>query len=70
MGVPAVRRLIRDGRTAHIREAMAAAGPSGMLTLERSLATLVESGVLDLDTAVDASLYPQDLTSGPVLATT
>jgi twitching motility protein PilT len=61
VGVPAIRRLIREGRTAHLREALVAGSASGMQTLEQSLFALVERGVIDLQTAVDASLYPQDL---------
>lgn len=63
VGLPSIRRLIREGNTARIREAMLAAGDSGMRTLEQSLSELVANGALDLDTAVDASLYPQDLRS-------
>jgi twitching motility protein PilT len=68
MGLPSVRRLIRDGQTARLREALVAAGSSGMQTLEQSLSALVQEGVIDLQTAVDASLYPQDLVPGPSVA--
>ena len=66
IGVPSVRRLIREGRTSHLREALVGGAGNGMQTLEHSLSNLVAAGVIDLQTAVDASLYPQDLAAGPV----
>jgi twitching motility protein PilT len=68
VGIPSIRRLIREGNTSRVREAMLAAGDSGMRTLEQSLSELVAKGLIDLDTAVDASLYPQDLRSSAVMA--
>jgi twitching motility protein PilT len=67
VGLPSVRRLIRDDRTAHLREAMVAAG---MVTLERSLSDLIEGGLIDRQTAVDISLYPQEITADPVMVNT
>ena len=61
IGIPTVRRLIREGQTARLREALVAGAGAGMQTLEQSLAGLVDAGVIDRETAVDASLYPQDL---------
>ena len=61
MGLPPIRRLIRDGHTSRLREALVASAATGMQTLEQSLSALVEAGVIDRQTAVDASLYPQDL---------
>lgn len=61
MGLAAVRRLIRDGQASRLRETLVASAGSGMQTLEQSLSALVEGGVIDRQTAVDASLYPQDL---------
>ncbi|HWE54526.1 MAG TPA: PilT/PilU family type 4a pilus ATPase [Acidimicrobiales bacterium] len=65
VGVPAIRRLIRDGATAHLREAFAAQDTAGMRTLETSLSELVADGRIDLQTAVEASLYPQDVYTAP-----
>lgn len=63
-GTPEVRRLIRDGRTTLLREAIASGDPAtGMQTLERSLSALVEGGFVDRQSAMNASLYPQDLVS-------
>ena len=70
VGLPSIRRLIREGSIAHIREAMAGAPTAGMQTLEQSLSDLVARGIIDLDTAVDASLYPQDLSAAAVMANT
>jgi len=69
VGLPSVRRLIREGRTSRLREAMASGAAAGMQTLESSLSGLVERGLIDLDAAVDTSLYPQDL-AAPVMAPT
>ncbi len=66
IGLPSIRRLIREGRTGHLREALASGEPAGMQTLERSLSDLLARGVIDLQAAVDASLYPQDLAAAAV----
>ena len=67
LGLPAVRRLIRDDMLAHLRQTMV---EGGMVTLEQSLGGLVETGVIDLQTALDMSLYPQELVSGSLMAGT
>ena len=61
IGLPPVRRLIREGQTSRLREALASATGTGMQTLEQSLSALIDAGVIDLQTAVEASLYPQDV---------
>lgn len=68
IGLPSVRRLIRDDRMTHLREVLAAGEAAGMQTLEKSLSDLVVRGVIELQTAVDASLYPQDLAGPAVMA--
>ncbi len=70
IGTPPVRRLIRDDRTAHLREALAAGTAAGMQTLEQSLSALIDRGVIDLQAAVGVSLYPQDVAPGAVMAVT
>jgi len=61
VGVPAVRNLVREGKTRQLRNVVATHRSDGMQTLEHSLARLLQAGVIDYETAVSASLYPQDL---------
>lgn len=48
---PAVANGIREGQDHFIRNAMLTGSEEGMITLERSLATLVRKGLIDLETA-------------------
>jgi twitching motility protein PilT len=67
VGVPAVRNLVREGKTRQLRNVVATHRADGMQTLENHLNELMRRGVIDYDTAVEASLYPQDIEK-PVLA--
>lgn len=68
VAVPAVRRLIREGRVRRLREEIVNGGDAGMVTLEQSLSELVAAGAIDRQTALGVSLYPQDVQppSGPM----
>jgi twitching motility protein PilT len=48
VGTPAVRNLIREGKTHQIPSSMQVAGKSGMQTMEAALVGLVTRGVVDL----------------------
>ena len=48
VGTPAVRNLIREGKTHQIPSSMQVAGKSGMQTMEAALVNLVTRGVVDL----------------------
>jgi len=48
VGTPAVRNLIREGKTHQIPSSMQVAGKSGMQTMEAALVSLVTRGVIDL----------------------
>ena len=61
VGVPAVRNLVREGKTRQLRNVVATHRADGMQTLEHALTELIETGVIDYQTAVDSSLYPQDI---------
>ena len=61
VGVPAVRNLIREGKTRQLRNVMSTHRADGMQTLEVALADLIRDGMIDYQTAVDASLYPEDM---------
>jgi twitching motility protein PilT len=61
VGVPAVRNLVREGKTRQLRNVVATHRADGMQTLENALTELINAEVIDYETAVDASLYPQDI---------
>jgi twitching motility protein PilT len=48
VGTPAVRNLIREGKTHQIPSTMQVAGKSGMQTMEGALVSLVSRGTIDL----------------------
>jgi twitching motility protein PilT len=48
VGTPAVRNLIREGKTHQIPSSMQVAGRSGMQTMEMALVNLVTRGVIDV----------------------
>jgi len=57
----AVQNLVREGKTRQLRNIIATHQSEGMQTLEMSLSELVQRGVIDYDTAVKVSLYPDDV---------
>jgi twitching motility protein PilT len=61
IATPAVRNLIREGKTHQIYSAMQAGGRFGMQTMDQSLATLVQNGVIDLGTALERCANEEDL---------
>jgi twitching motility protein PilT len=61
VGVPAVRNLVREGKTRQLRNVVATHRADGMQTLEHHLSDLIQRGVIEYDVAVEASLYPQDI---------
>lgn len=58
---PAVRALVREGRTHQIRGAMQSGAADGHVLLERSLADLVKRGVVAQEAAEAVSMHPEDL---------
>jgi twitching motility protein PilT len=58
---PAVRNLIREGKTEQLRNIMATGHRAGMQTLEMALRFLVESGAVTADAASAASAHPAEL---------
>lgn len=63
VATPAVRALVRDGRTHQIRGAMQSGAADGHVLMERSLADLVKRGMVAQEAAEAASMYPEDLRS-------
>jgi twitching motility protein PilT len=61
VGVPAVRNLVREGKTRQLRNVVATHRADGMQTLEHALESLIQQGQIDYQTAVESSLYPQDI---------
>jgi twitching motility protein PilT len=57
----AVRNLVREGKTHQIYSTMQAGGRYGMQTMDQSLAGLVKSGQVGLDTAVERCANEDDL---------
>ena len=56
---PAVANGIREGQDHFIRNAMLTGSVEGMITLERSLATLVRKGLIDPETAMTTANDPK-----------
>jgi twitching motility protein PilT len=58
---PAVRNLIREGKTHQILSAMQTGGQSGMQTLDMALASLVRAGKISQRQAESRSSTPEEL---------
>ena len=61
VATPAVRNLIREGKTHQIYSAMQAGGKYGMQTMDTSLAGLVKKGTISLELALERCANEQDL---------
>jgi twitching motility protein PilT len=61
VATPAVRNLIREGKTHQVYSAMQAGGKYGMVTMDQSLATLVNAGKISFEVAVERCANPEDL---------
>jgi twitching motility protein PilT len=61
VATPAVRNLIREGKTHQIYSVMQAGAKFGMQSMDQHLADLVRRGVITMDTAVERSANPDDL---------
>jgi twitching motility protein PilT len=61
VATPAVRNLIKEGKTHQLRNALVTGQREGMTTIEHSMNLLVASGVVAYEDAVVRSLYPADL---------
>ena len=58
---PAIRNLVKEGKTNQIRNVVSTHQGEGMQTLEAALTTLVADGVVELEQARLVSLYPKDV---------
>lgn len=61
LGTPAVRNLIREGKSHQIDNIIQTSGAVGMTTLDASLVSWVRAGVITMDTAKIYSLRPDEL---------
>jgi twitching motility protein PilT len=61
VATPAVRNLIREGKTHQIYSSMQAGGKYGMQTMDQSLAALVRSGTITMKTALERCSNAEDL---------
>lgn len=61
LGTSAIKTSIREGKTHQIDNILQTSTEVGMNTLEMSLASLVRSGKLDMETAQSYSLRPEEL---------
>jgi len=61
LATPAVRSVIREGKTHQINNIIATSLDLGMMSLDRSLANLVQEGKVSLDVAKMRTLNPEEL---------
>jgi twitching motility protein PilT len=61
VATPAVRNLVREGKAFQIPTQMQAGSQYGMVTMDQSLATLVQQRRIKLDTALERANNPEDL---------
>jgi twitching motility protein PilT len=67
VATPAVRNLIREGKTYQLRNVLVTGAQDGMITLEQSLSELVQSGDVSYEDAAARSIYPKDIEIRPRL---
>ncbi|MET0524093.1 MAG: type IV pilus twitching motility protein PilT [Nocardioides sp.] len=68
VATPAVRNLVKEGKTHQLRNCLVTGARDGMVTLEQSLSELIQGGVVTEADAVARSLYPQDIEARPRFA--
>ncbi|MDQ1403893.1 MAG: twitching motility protein PilT [Actinomycetota bacterium] len=61
IATPAIRNLIRDGKTHQIYSSMQAGGKYGMQTMDQSLSALVKRNVITMETAIERCANEEDL---------
>src|SRR5215204_4651742 len=65
VATPAVRNLIKEGKTHQLRNSLVTGMRDGMVTLEQSLSALIQDGVVSESDAIARSLYPKDIEVRP-----
>jgi twitching motility protein PilT len=61
VATPAIRNLIREGRTHQVYSALQAGGQHGMHTMDQYLAELVRNRTVTTETALAACHHREDL---------
>lgn len=61
IATPAIRNLIREGKTHQIDSIIAASSDEGMITMDQSLYDLVVSGIISRDTALQHAIHQEAL---------
>ena len=61
MLTPAIRNLIRDGKTPQMQSYLLSSAKEGSITMDNFLIRMAKEGVITPQTAVDASQNPQEL---------
>ncbi|HJQ04583.1 MAG TPA: type IV pilus twitching motility protein PilT [Nocardioides sp.] len=62
---PAVRNLIKEGKTHQLRNSVVTGAQDGMVTLEQTLSQLVQQQIVTYEDAAARSLYPKDIDVRP-----
>lgn len=65
VATPAVRNLIKEGKTHQLRNSLVTGARDGMTTLEQSLSHLIHDGIVTEEEAAARSLYPKDIETRP-----
>ncbi len=61
LGIPAIRNLIREGKTHQMATIIQGGGAMGMQTLDQNLKTLLQSGKITFEEAVGKAQNPREL---------
>ncbi len=61
VATPAVRNILREGKTNQLRNAMTTGQQDGMMTLEASMARLIREGLIGYEDALAVTMHPRDL---------
>ena len=61
MATPAIRNLIREGKTHQISSTVQTGGQYGMQTMDQALFLLYKRGLITADLALSRAIYPDDL---------
>ncbi|MGH9268485.1 MAG: PilT/PilU family type 4a pilus ATPase [Acidimicrobiales bacterium] len=61
VATPAIRNLVREGKTHQVYSSMQAGGKYGMQTMDQSLAGLVMKGMISMATAIERCANEEDL---------
>ena len=59
LGTPAIRNLIKEGKSNQLRNVVATGSSFGMYTLEADLRRLVREGVISMETATAETIHPE-----------